>query len=100
MDAFSSVDPFDFRYKDKVVHFCFYFIFTISWYLFFKRLKKLNKGNVRLNVFLFAAGYGAFIELCQWLFTTGRTADIVDIIANTGGSAFAIGCIWLISKIK
>ncbi|OYQ38183.1 hypothetical protein CHU92_06330 [Flavobacterium cyanobacteriorum] len=100
MDALSNVDPFNFRYKDKAVHFCFYFLFTVFWYLFFQRLKNRAKSRVRLTVFILATIYGACIELCQWLFTTGRTADMVDIAANMGGSTLAIICLWLFSKIK
>ena len=85
------------KYKDKVVHASFYFIFTVFWYLFFK-----GRGikNMKLRVFLFAVVYGILIEICQGLFTTGSSADIMDVFANTAGSAIAIFTVWLLKKNK
>jgi VanZ family protein len=77
-------------YKDKLVHFTFYLMFVILWSLFFKQ----SKYNYKI---LFAAiGYGIVMEICQKLFTTTRSADILDVIANTTG---AIVGLLIITKI-
>jgi len=67
-------------YKDKLAHFTFYMMFVVLWALFFKQ----SKYNYKI---LFAAiGYGIVMEICQQLFTTTRSADIFDVIANTTGA--------------
>ncbi len=98
MDTFRSVQSFDFIYKDKVVHTAFYFIFTIVWYLFFK--KQNITRHLKLKTFAFAVIYGIFIEICQGVFTHERSADIIDVLANTLGSAIAIMVIWLSGRNK
>ena len=77
-------------YKDKFVHFTFYLMFVILWSLFFKE----SKYNYKI---LFAAiGYGIAMEICQKLFTTTRTADVLDVLANSTG---AIVGLLIITKI-
>lgn len=77
-------------FKDKLVHFTFYMMFVILWSLFFRE----SKYNYKI---LFAAiGYGIAMEICQKLFTTTRTADILDVLANTTG---AIVGLLIITKI-
>jgi VanZ family protein len=77
-------------FKDKLVHFTFYMMFVILWSLFFKKRKYNNK-------ILFAAiGYGIAMEIFQKLFTTTRSADILDVIANSTG---AIVGLLIITKI-
>lgn len=98
MDTFSSVQSFDFMYKDKVVHAAFYFIFTIVWYLFFK--KQSHSKYLKLKTFAFAVIYGIFIEICQGVFTHERSADVIDVLANTLGSSLAIMALWLADRNK
>lgn len=78
-------------YKDKFVHFVFYFLFTILWFRTIDEilprqalLKKLR------NVFLLSFVYGVGIEICQGLFTKTRSADIFDVIANSIGGLTAV----------
>lgn len=98
MDTFSSVDTFTFEYKDKVLHGVFYFVFTLFWFLFFRNTR--HGKNLKLKVFLFAVAYGIMIEICQGLFTTERSADVFDVVANTTGSALAILVLWLADNKK
>jgi VanZ family protein len=37
-------------------------------------------------IFLIAIGYGLLMELFQSIFTTTRTADIFDVMANASGA--------------
>ncbi len=69
-----------FPYKDKIVHFTFYLMFVILWSLFFKQRKYNYK------ILLAAIGYGITMEICQKLFTTTRTADVLDVLANSTGA--------------
>lgn len=98
MDTFSSVDAFSFEYKDKVLHGIFYFVFTLFWFLFLRNTRHVK--NLKLKVFLFAVAYGIVIEICQGLFTTERSADVFDVVANTTGSALAILALWLSDNKK
>jgi VanZ family protein len=71
-------------YKDKLVHFTFYLMFVLLWSLFFRQ----SKYNYKI---LFAAiSYGIVMELCQHLFTTKRTADVLDVLANTTGAVVGL----------
>lgn len=85
--------------KDKIVHFIFYFVFTLLLYKDYK----VKAGSVKkafIYAFATAVSYGVIIEICQKLFTDGRNADAMDVIANTSGSAFAILMLWLRQKRK
>jgi len=70
--------------KDKVVHFTFYFVFVLFWNFFLKRKK--TSLFTSIIIALFAIEYGIFMEICQGTFTTTRTPDILDIIANSTGA--------------
>lgn len=97
--SLESMNVVEIPYKDKVLHFVFYFVFTGSWYMHFRE-KYGHNMKVKLFVFLFAILYGGFIELCQLLFTNGRSADILDALANTLGSATAVTCAWLYRRFR
>lgn len=98
-DSLKGLSTFKLPNKDKYLHFIFYFIFTVLWYLYI-RIKNNDRGTskTRLMVFCIAVGYGIFIECAQKLFTNDRSADLLDVLANTGGSATAVLTLWLLSK--
>ena len=85
---------------DKYVHFTFYFIFTMLWYLFLKFKNNDTTFKIRLRVFILAFVFGLIIEACQEFFTKDRSADILDVVANTSGSLGAILTLWLADKFK
>ena len=77
-----SVPQITFQYKDKVVHFIFYFVFVYFWA---KSLK--NKQLNYLLIILFSAiTIGISIEFLQENFTHNRTFDWYDILANSIGA--------------
>jgi VanZ family protein len=87
------------RNKDKIVHFIFYLVFTLLLYKDYK----VKTGSIKkafVYAFATAVSYGIIIEICQGLFTDGRNADSMDVLANTSGSAFAILMLWLRQKRK
>jgi VanZ family protein len=98
MDSMSNMGG-DIPYKDKYVHFSFYFVFTIFWYMFFTA-RRGGSFKLALLIFFFAVMYGAAIEICQGLFATGRSADILDVAANTAGSATAVVLLRLLFRNK
>ena len=70
--------------KDKMVHFVFYFVFVLLW--FHVKKSPHNYKKISVVVFLIAIGYGILMELFQSVFTTTRTADIFDVLANSSGA--------------
>lgn len=77
-----KVPKITFQYKDKVVHFIFYFTFVLLWT---KSLKYKPLKHVLMVLFL-GIIMGITIELLQENFTLNRTFDWFDILANTIGA--------------
>ncbi|WP_395065051.1 hypothetical protein [Flavobacterium sp.] len=50
-------------YKDKYVHFAFYFIFVVFWASFING--KSNNSFTNCIILIFAIQYGVFMEICQ-----------------------------------
>ena len=82
--------------KDKYVHFTFYFIFVIVWFLFANRTNISKK--IKWIVLISAIGYGILMEIFQGIFTSTRTPDIMDVIANSIGAITGLLFITLILK--
>jgi VanZ family protein len=84
---------------DKIIHFVFHFVFTTLWFLYLK--KKFNSSN---NINLLAITliisfvFGIAIELMQQYFTTTRTADVFDVLANLFGAFLAVMSIILLNR--
>ena|SRR5690606_14346058 len=79
------------KYKDKIIHFLFYFVFVFLWYFALK-----NKNVKILKIVVFAIVYGIIIEVLQSVVTTNREADVFDALANSFGACSA----FLILKLK
>lgn len=69
-------------FKDKMVHFIFYFVFVVLWCL---GLQKTDK----IKILLIAVVYGIIIEVLQCVLTENRTADFYDVLANSLGAFLA-----------
>lgn len=77
-----------FDFNDKYVHFAFYLVFVIVWFWFLIKTKfAKNAKNIAL---ISAILYGIIMEICQGVFTTTRTPDVYDVIANTLGALTGI----------
>jgi glycopeptide antibiotics resistance protein len=78
-------------YIDKMIHAIFHFVFTALWFLYFKK-KMSPSNNVRPLVwsFVFSLLFGIAIELMQQYITLTRTADVIDVLANTLGASLAV----------
>jgi VanZ family protein len=68
--------------KDKVVHFFFYFFFVFLW----TKALDLRERKQQLIVLVIAIIYGIIIEVFQDVFTLTRTADYLDVVANSIGA--------------
>lgn len=89
-------------YLDKLIHVFFHFIFTVLWILFFKvQIERSNKWKPFLISFVLSFIFGITIEVCQELFTTTRSADVFDVLANvTGASLATVVMVFYYKKIK
>ncbi len=76
---------------DKLVHGFLHFVLTILL------ARSLRKQALR-GAFSLSVAYGIAIELCQQWFTTFRTADTTDVVANVAGSVIAACLLKLIQK--
>lgn len=90
------VDEVEVPFKDKIVHFLFYFVFVVLWYTYvkFKNIFK-HKG---LIVLLTAIVFGIVIEICQSTLTVARKGDPIDVLANSIGAI--LGLIFIINWNK
>lgn len=78
--------------SDKIIHATAYFFFCLFWftylYLVGMRERKFK------TVLIIAAGgslfFGMVIEILQLEFTTYRTGDFLDMLANTTGVVLAV----------
>ncbi|WP_281297422.1 VanZ family protein [Flavobacterium limnophilum] len=86
-------------YLDKAIHATFHFVFTVLWFLFLK--KKLDTSNSYKPLvvsFILSFFFGIAIELMQKFFTTTRSADIIDELANLTGATLAVVAIVVLNK--
>ncbi len=91
--------PINIPNKDKVVHFVFYFLFFILWFLNFSTRK--NKTQLLGIVLLVSVGYGLLMEGLQGVIQTNRTPDLADVVANTSGAFCALlVTVYFLSKKK
>ncbi len=86
---------------DKLVHAFFHFVFTILWFLVFK--KHIAKKKQLLTLFFvvcFSVLFGIAIEIIQDKCTTTRSGDFLDVLANVFGAMMAFGFVLFAKKIK
>ncbi|WP_188112083.1 VanZ family protein [Aquimarina sp. RZ0] len=78
--------------SDKVGHLLVYLFFTIFWFLFFFYSEKKRKSFVQsiLLASILGVVYGMLMEIFQGVFTSYRTPDWNDIVANAIGVIIAV----------
>ena len=95
----NEIPQIEIPYIDKVIHSFFYFVFTLLWFLYFK--KKFNNSNSSKPLvisFVFSLFFGIGIELLQQFVTDTRKADVIDVLANMTGATLVVVVIVLINK--
>lgn len=86
---------------DKGIHATFHFVFTLLWFLFFKKqMSRSNSLKPLIIAFVLSIFYGIGIEIMQGLFTKTRQADVMDVLANVTGATLAVIVILLFDKNK
>jgi VanZ family protein len=86
---------------DKWAHAFFYFVLTVLVYFnLTHRLQNKSQNNVIIGAIGVSVFYGIIIEVLQAALTNYRSADFLDILANTSGSLLASVMIFLSTKYK
>lgn len=85
LDDAPNVPKLSFPFKDKVVHFIFYFVWVFTW------SKSIRNSAIKLYVVILIGAIlmGICIEFMQENCTMHRTFDYYDILANTLGALSA-----------
>jgi VanZ family protein len=81
----SLKDPLDVPFKDKAVHFVFYFVFVLLWDLWKYKSTLYKSSWILLPIALL---FGILIEFSQGYFTNDRKFELFDIMANSLGAIF------------
>ncbi|MGO4820410.1 MULTISPECIES: VanZ family protein [unclassified Flavobacterium] len=86
---------------DKYIHAFLHFVFTSLWILFFKtQVKNANKYKPLFVSFMLSVVLGIIIELLQQQFTTTRSADTFDVLANISGATLAAFLVLFYDRYK
>lgn len=84
-------------YADKLVHFGFYFIAAVLG-VFFVRERRAGRLSLLKTLGLIVGSlilYGILIEVVQLVFTTWRSGEVADALANSLGALAGAGIVML-----
>ncbi len=84
-------------FDDKIYHFGAYMVMTLVWYNF---LTRTNSKYIIALTALISIVYGIIVEVTQGAFTSSRTEDYSDVLANSLGVFFGIMLILIFKKLK
>ncbi len=86
---------------DKLAHSFFHFVFTILWFLFFKKqVKKKNQTKLLVGAVFFSLFFGIGIEILQSRLTITRNGDFFDVLANFSGALLALIFVLVAKQIR
>ena len=105
VSGLSTLPPLPTEPSDKTLHFAAYFVLGVLAVRAVHRglPARVTRQGATLAL-LIAIGYGAFDEAHQW-FVPGRDADVLDLLADSGGALTAVvacwawGILWLRSDV-
>jgi VanZ family protein len=83
----NKVHLFEIKYFDKFIHFSMYFVLVLSMISSYLKSFTHITTQTKIAIVLLAAIYGLSLEGVQYYFTSDRSAEGADMIANT------IGCV-------
>ncbi|WP_461534264.1 VanZ family protein [Sinomicrobium sp.] len=90
-----------FPHIDKVVHFCFYYIFFILWYYILNKggFSIIRKRPVIISL-LISLLFGTVVEVLQYIMNVGRSGDALDALANAVGAVCGFCTVILINALN
>ena len=81
----NKIPLFEVKNSDKLIHFTMYFGLMLSMLSsYYKSIGNIKNTN-KVVIFFIAVLYGLILEGIQYFFTTDRSAEFADMIANTLG---------------
>ncbi|MDA3953977.1 MAG: VanZ family protein [Bacteroidales bacterium] len=83
----TKVSIFQFNNSDKLIHFILYFMLSVTLQASFIRIALIKRKKQILLTLIVVISYGLLMEVFQYYFTNNRSAEFLDILANT------LGCI-------
>lgn len=89
-NTLNKISIFHIKNMDKIMHFLMYFLLSISFLSSLHRNMQLRNTEKFILAFVFVFSYGLLMEVFQYYFTVDRSAEFLDLIANTSGCLFGI----------
>jgi VanZ family protein len=86
----NKVNIFQINNIDKFIHLTFYFLLSVSFQSSLLRNTLINKKEQILITLVLVISYGLIMEVFQFYFTSDRSAELFDALANTLGCIFGI----------
>ncbi len=80
--------PYKITHIDKLQHLTAYFVLTLSWLYAIKKVAVVL--SRKYIIVISCVFYGILLEVLQMTLTTYRTADYLDMIANSVGVVLAL----------
>lgn len=84
----TGVSTITLPHADKLVHFTFYFVATVLAIFFLREVTSANLPFLKAlwMALIGAVIYGIIIEVLQYTLTYDRSADVLDVLANSAGA--------------
>lgn len=97
-----SVPTIHIPHFDKLVHFSFYFVFTVLGCWSFREVDRKNTPLKKIisKIIFYAVVYGMIIEVLQGVITVDREPDLLDVLANSLGALFGSFAVKFIFSVK
>jgi VanZ family protein len=97
----SAIPAIEIPNLDKCIHTFFHFVFTIVWFLYFRKQLQFEYAiKPLMYAVLFSFVFGILIEILQQTITTTRQADVLDVVANIIGSILAVFIVLMANKFN
>ena len=99
-DDFNKITFLNIKHIDKLIHFSLYFILSISLLASLHRNTIIKTLNQKVITLIIVISYGLLMEVFQYYFTDDRSAEILDIFANTFGCIIGISTFPIVKKFN
>jgi VanZ family protein len=85
---------------DKFIHYILYFVLGLTFFASLKKNILISKQELVFLTLVLVISYGVLMEVFQFYFTIDRSADIMDVLANSFGCVSGILVYPLVDKLK
>lgn len=86
-------------FADKIFHSITYLVLTFLWFYSFVYRFKIERMKALIYASVISVAFGIIIEVLQEILTETRSADLLDVLANSLG-VFMAACSLLLKKQK